>query len=169
MDDEGQRVVATFLPSYAERVKAEAFLLFRNPLNLLPLLLFPAAGIGLITLLLRHPESTPGLGWYAALMALGFSPGMFFWNSYRSHRMNIAQGPVTYEIDSEGIHTSVQLIRSCHRWPAIHRVRASRGLVFFNFNKRCAHFVPKRAFSGSGSLAIVKRLAEAGGVPRVEI
>lgn len=169
MDDQHRRIVATFLPSYAERLQAEAFLLVRSPSNLLPLFVFPAGGIWVILLWLRHPGSMPGWGWFGVLGALGFVPAMFFWNSYRSHRATVAQGEMTYEIDDEGIHISVRLARSCHRWPAILRIRASRELLFFNFSKRCAFFVPKRALPGNDALDVVKRLAEVGGVPKVEI
>ncbi|HYG05393.1 MAG TPA: YcxB family protein [Stenotrophomonas sp.] len=168
MEEPGSRINSTFYPSYGERLGAEWFLLVHAPINLLAALAFPAAGVWLAWLLLSHPESTSGGAWFLVLLAFGFSPAMFFWNSYRAHRVALAQGAFNYAFDSEGVHVSTPLAQSFHRWPAVLRIRASRNLLLVYFSKRCAHFVPIRALPGNGAVDVVRQLAKAGGVPRVD-
>lgn len=168
MDDVNQRVEATFSPSYVERLAAEWILLVRSPITLLCLAAFPAAGVWLATLLLGHRGAAPDGAWLAVLLAFGFSPSVFFLNTYRAHRANLAQGAVTYRFDCEGVHVSTRLARSSLHWPAILRVRSSRSLILFHVTKRCAHFVPMRALSDTGAIDVVQQLAKAGGVPKVD-
>lgn len=164
-----QPVEANFTPSYAERIHAELFLLWRSPVALVFTAAFPAAGLWLAILLLRHPATTSASAWLAVLLAFGFSPAIFLWNSYRAHRATQAQGPVSYVFDSEGVHISARLARSFYRWPAILRVRTSPAMLFVYFSRRCAHFVPLRALQEPRAIEIVRQLARAGGVPSVGI
>ncbi|MBC3874058.1 YcxB family protein [Undibacterium flavidum] len=162
-----QRIEASFSPSFRERISAEWSLLLRNPIGLIAMLVFPGAGVLLVSLLLLHPDKVANGTWLTALIAFIFSPAMFFFNSYRAHRVMQAQGLFTYAFDQEGIHISTPLAQSLQRWPAIIRVRTSGNLLFVYFSKRCAYFVPMRAFVDSDAVDAIEKLARAGGVPRV--
>jgi len=162
-----QRVETTFLPTYRERLRAELSLLGRAPVTLLASAAFPAAGIWLLWLLLKHPQTASASSFVTVFACFCFTPFFFFWNSYRAHRISKKSGPFTYVFDSAGVHVSTSLAQSTQLWPGILRIRASDRLLFVHFSKRCAHFVPVHALPAPDSVKIIRQLAHAGGVSRV--
>lgn len=166
MDDIPQ-IEARFCPTYQERLLAEWQLLIGSPKTLLAGIAFPAAGLWLFVLLFQHPDLYSAWSLLVGLACFAFTPFFFFLNSYRAQRISVKNGPFTYAFDAEGVHVSTPLARSSHLWPAITRVRATRGMLFIYFSKRCAHFIPLRALPASDAVVAIQNLASAGGASRV--
>jgi len=161
------KVEASFQPAYTERLLAEWSILTSQPVLLLFNAMFPIAGIFLLWLAVRYPASTPSWSYVAGIASLAFAPFMFFYNSYRGHKLTLERGPFTYGFDLEGVHVTTPLAQATHRWPAILCVREHHGNLLLYYSKRCAYFVPVRALSGDESVRRIQELARAGGVLRV--
>jgi hypothetical protein len=162
-----QELEARYRLTYGERLRAAWDLTLGSPAALLSLCIFPVLGFALIWTMSLPTSRNNAWDYLLVAACFAFMPFMFFWNTFRAHRADRSKGPYHYRFNSEGIHVTTPTSELTHHWPAILRVRESRGILYLYFTKRCAHIVPLRVLSSPSASQAVQQLAIAAGVSRV--
>src|SRR3954447_6718820 len=146
------RISVTTNPSFWDHFVASLLLIRYQRLFLVFHVVFPLFGVFLL--------ATPFLGYrlgpievLLALFCFCFTPlliGFAIWAARRQNKL--AQGPVKYVFDSEGMHTSGPAFTQTIRWSGITRVRRVKRFLFFFVAPARAHFIPLGDLSDPGDL-----------------
>ncbi len=163
-----QRLSLTIRASFWEMVSANLVMILQRPQSLVLFSLFPLAGLLVLAFSLR--ELAAGrLDTAGVWSCLVFAPvGILFpllivifsvWSVRRGNKL--AQDPIVYSFDTEGMHLSGAAFQSKVFWSAILRVRRTRQFILIFLTPTQAHVIPLRQVDNSHFFEELRVLAGA--------
>ena len=155
-----------FSPTFGwwDRARANFALAVVRPVSLLWMLIWPAAGLGLLAYALSKGWTLTAPLWVAVVLAILFVPAMVLLGAALTHFFHRqSREPFTYVFDGEGIHVSATTYEYTHKWPAIFKVRRTWGFLMFYFSPGCAHCIPLRSIPDRGLQAQLVEMAASHG------
>lgn len=150
-----------YQPTFKEQYDASMAVLIRTRVRAIAALLFPAAAILLVALLvyLRRPPTFPQA--IVIIAALGFVHAVTALNVWLFRRKNrTVTGTHVMVLDDSGIriqgpHFDMQL-----KWEGIAKIVETRKFFLFFISSSMAQFLPKRVIGGEKNLEALRRLFE---------
>jgi hypothetical protein len=85
-----------------------------------------------------------------------FAASVKMWMARR--RNKLAQGPITFGFDSEGLHVSGVAFDSAIKWTAITRVRQSKHFLFIFTSTYSPLYIPVKTLTDQGVLDDVRTI-----------
>jgi hypothetical protein len=155
-------VSVTVTPTFWE-VYLASLAMMRFNLWLIPFrAVFPLAGLFILIAPFLLGRSFGAQNIFLAMLAFFFTPLVTALNVWQARRRNkLAEGPLIYLFDSEGLHTTGGAFSQTIKWTAIRRVRQTKRFLFFFISPSRALYIPRRAVTDPESMNTIVALASA--------
>lgn len=142
-------MIFEFKPSFAEQYRAVFTVMFRSPVHLFLMPLFPLAGLAILVLTFLAGSPLTFGNFVAVIACFAIIPGVTALNVWSSRRKNrTVQGVLRYTVDDNGLGISSPAFNLLLKWSAINRVRETKRYFLFYISARGAYFIPKSVVTG---------------------
>ena len=149
-----------FTPTFWNQYLASLIIQVKSPFMLIISLIFPAAGLFILTCMLLGISKEPSFFEIIIIpLAFGFTPIITALSVYLARRKNkTIGGAQTYQVDDIGIEITGSTFKTHLQWQGLYQILETGRFFFFYLSPRMAYFIPKSIFNNLSEVDELKKL-----------